>query len=95
MRLNRGVRTLVAVAGLAAATAPAAHASAVAEGGSGLPPTAPHVAPAQRDPSSTDWSLIAIAGGGAIVLVGAGVGGSRAHSRRRTATSDVKAARVS
>jgi hypothetical protein len=90
MRLNHGVRTLAAVAGLAAATAPAAHASPI---GGGLPPTdspASHVAPGHRDSGSTDWALIAMGAGGAAVLVGASVGGSRAHSHRRTSTRGVE-----
>ncbi|MGO9890466.1 MAG: hypothetical protein ACLP0L_21560 [Solirubrobacteraceae bacterium] len=98
MRLNRGVRTLAAVASLAAATAPAAHASAIGEGGGGLPATGSsvsHVAPGHHDSGSTDWALIAIGAGGTVVLVGAGVGGSRAYSRRRTSTSGVEAAGVS
>lgn len=97
MRLIHGVRTLAAIVGLAAATAPAAHGSAIGQGGGGLPPTAAHVAPAHRDSGSPDAALIAIAAGGAVVLVGAGVGRSRARarSRSRSSTSEVKAARVS
>jgi hypothetical protein len=95
MRLNHGVRTFAAIASLAAATAPAAHASAIREGGDSLSPAASHVAAHQPGTGSTDWSLIAIGASGAAALVGAGVGGSRAYSRRRTSTSEVGAARVS
>jgi hypothetical protein len=94
MRLAHNVRTLAAIASLAAATAPAAHAYPIGEGGGGLPPTATHVATANRDSGSTDGALIAIAAGGAVVLVGAGVAGSRARGRRRTSTSEVRTARV-
>lgn len=94
MRLNRGVCTFAAVASLAAAAAPVAGANDIGEGGGDPVASASHVAPAHSDPSSTDWALIAI-GGGAVVLVGAGVGGSRAHSRRRRSTSEVGAARLS
>jgi hypothetical protein len=97
MGLNRGVRTLAVVISLAAATAPAAHASAIGQGGGGPPTTASpahHVARAWRDSGSTDWTLTAI-GGGAVVLVGVGIGGSRAYSRRRTSAAKVEPAGVS
>lgn len=93
MRINRCVRTLAAVAGVAAATAPAAYASDIGEGGGGLPFN--QVTTTHRDSGSTDWGLIAVGAGGAIVLVGAGVGGSRAHRRRRTSAHEVEPARVS
>jgi len=95
MRLNRGVRTLAAVASLAAATAPAAHAYDIGEGGSGFTPSASHAAPAHPGSSSTDWALIAVGSGGAVALIGAGVGGSRVHNRRRASTDGVGTARVS
>jgi len=96
MRINRCVRTLAAVASLAAATTPAAHASAIGEGGGGLPPTSgAQVATSHHDSSSTDWALLALGTGGAIVLVGAGVGGSRAYTRRRSSTNEGEPARVS
>ncbi|HUA71739.1 MAG TPA: hypothetical protein VMA96_11665 [Solirubrobacteraceae bacterium] len=95
MRLNRGVRTFAAIASLAAATSPAAYANDIREGGGNPVPTAAQVATAHRNSSSTDWALIAIGAGGAVVLVGAGVGGSRAHSRRRRSTGEVGAARIS
>jgi hypothetical protein len=95
MRLNRGVRTFAAIASLAAVTAPAAQANDIGEGGGDPSTTASHIAPAHRDSSSTDWALIAVGAGGAVVLVGVGLGGSRAHSRRRRSTSEVGAARVS
>jgi hypothetical protein len=53
MRLNRGVRTFAAIASLAAITAPAAQANDIGQGGGNPFPTASHVAPAHRDPSST------------------------------------------
>jgi hypothetical protein len=94
MRLNRGVRTLAAVVSLAAVTAPAAYANDIGEGGSGLSPALQaQVATSHRSAGSTDWPLIALGAGGA-VLVGAGVGGSRAHSRRRSSASDLEPARL-
>jgi hypothetical protein len=96
MRINRCVRTLAAVASLAAATAPAAYGSDIDEGGSGPPPTPrAQVATSHPGSSSTDWALLALGTGGVIVLVGAGVGGSRAYTRRRSSTNDAEPARVS
>jgi len=91
MRLNHRVCTLAAVASLAAATAPTAHAEAI--GGGGAPATGSpvsHVTSGHRDSGSTDWALIAIGAGGASVVVAAGVGGSRARGRRRTSTGGVE-----
>jgi len=96
MRINRCVRTFAAVASLAAATAPATRASDIGEGGSGLSPTpSAQVATSHHDSSSTDWALLALGTGGVIVLVGAGVGGSRAYTRRRSSANEVEPAPVS
>jgi hypothetical protein len=93
MRLNRCARTLVAVVSLAAVTAPAAHANDIGEGGVPLPHASrAQAAISRHDEGSTNWALIALGGGGAIVLVGAGVGGSRAQRRRRSSASDVEPA---
>jgi len=95
MRLNRCVRTLAAVVSLAATTAPAAYAKDIGAGGGGLPP-APRaqVTTSNHDAGSADWALIALGTGGAIVLVGAGVGGSRAYSHRRSSASEVEPAQI-
>jgi hypothetical protein len=96
MGLTRCARTLAAVASLAAATAPAAYASDIGEGGGGLPVTLrAQVTTTHHDSGATDWPLIALGTGGAVVLVGAGVAGSRANSRRRTSAREVDPARVS
>ena len=96
MRINRGVRTLAAIASLAAATAPAAYAFDISEGGTGLPPSPrPRVATSHHDTGSTDWAMIALGTGGAVVLVGASVGGSRAYSSRRRSGTEAKPARAS
>jgi hypothetical protein len=86
MRLHHGARALAAIAGLAAATAPAAHASVISDSG-GYPATMPHshIAASHRDSGSPDATLIAI-GAGAAILITAGAGASRAHHRRRTTT---------
>jgi hypothetical protein len=92
MRLNRGVCTFAAVASIAAAAAPAAFANDIDQGGGDPVATAPQVVAAHRDASSADWALIA---GGAVLVVGAGVGGSRVLSRRRTSPSEVGTAGLS
>ena len=93
MRLHRRVRTLAAVVSLAAVAAPAAHASSIGEGGGSSPLTSPTVshAAAHSDSGSPDWAVIAVGAGGAAVLVGAGVGGSRRRNRREASTSAARA----
>lgn len=97
MRLHHCVRMLAAAATLAVASAPAAQASAIDGGGGGSEGTVArvqqHIAP--RHSSSTDWELIAIAGGGTVALLGAGLGGSRRRTRRPDSAGDVRAAGVS
>lgn len=86
MRLHNHIRIIATTTVLAAAVAPAAQASAIGSGGGD--PTVPtrQVVAAPSHPSSTDWALIALAGGGTAVLVGAGVGGSRRIGHRREST---------
>jgi hypothetical protein len=85
LRLKNNIRIIATTAALAAGVAPAAHASAIESGGGDpVVPTQQTVA-APSHPGSTDWALIALAGGGTAVLIGAGVGGSRRISRRREA----------
>jgi hypothetical protein len=86
MRLKNHVRILATAATLAAVTAPAAEAAAVGEGGGGELPVAAaanHSAISRHQSSSTDWELIGLAGGGTVVLVAAGLGGSVRLTRRR------------
>ncbi|HUA72240.1 MAG TPA: hypothetical protein VMA96_14195 [Solirubrobacteraceae bacterium] len=83
MRLKNNIRIIATTAAVAAAIAPAAQAQDIGQGGGD--PTVPtqHVIAAPSHPGSTDWALIALAGGGTGVLIGAGVGGSRRVTRRR------------
>jgi hypothetical protein len=78
---------LAAAATIAAFAAPAAHASAIGEGGdlSGLPVVEHHTQAAPPS-SSSDWELIAIAGT-AVIVAGVGLGGSRRHSRQRASAA--------
>jgi hypothetical protein len=82
MRLQNHLRVIATTVTLVAAGAPAAHASAIGQGGGDPVLPGRHVAPATSDSGATDWGLIALAGGGTAVLVGVGVGGSRRASRR-------------
>ena len=94
MRLHKHLSARAAAATLAGVVTPVAHASDIGEGGGGqLPvPAAPqHVVSTSHHSDSTDWALIALAGGGAVALVGAGLGGSRQLSRRRASAGDVRA----
>lgn len=86
MCLNHGARTLAAAATIAALAAPAAHAAAADNGGVGgnLPFAEHHIAQVSSPSSQPDWALIAIAGGGTVILACAGLGGSRHLARRRT-----------
>jgi len=83
MRLHNHLRVIAATATLAAAGAPAAQAMPIREGGGEPSLPSHHVAAATSHSGSTDWGLIALAGGGTAVLVGVGVGGSRRVSRKR------------
>ena len=96
MCLNHSARMLAAATTILALAAPAASASAIGEGGdlSGLAPAEHHAVRASRHSSSPDWELIAIAGGGAAVLVGTGVSGSRRITRRRTSADAMRTARA-
>jgi hypothetical protein len=91
MSFHNHRRIIATAAVLATGVAPAAaQASDIGAGGGEAPLPAPHiVAPAH--PGSTDWALIALAGGGTAVLVGAGVGGSRRITRRRESAARAQA----
>ena len=91
MRPHNHLRILATATTVAALSAPAAHAEAIGNGGVGGPLTNHHVAAATHHPAATDWTLIALAGGGAVVLVGAGLGGSRRLSSRRASASPARA----
>jgi hypothetical protein len=93
MRAHNHLHILATAAAVAALSAPAAHAEAIGNGGVGGPLTNQHVAAASHHPAATDWTLIALAGGGTVVLVGAGLGGSRRLSRRRASASRARAPR--
>jgi hypothetical protein len=71
MHLHKHLRILATAATLAAISAPAAQASAIGEGGSGLPATTHHALAAHHSTNSTDWELVAITSAGAITLAGA------------------------
>ena len=90
MRRYNHVRVLATAATVAALSAPAAHAEAIGNGGVGGPLTNQHVAAASHHPATPDWTLIALATGGTVVLVGAGLGGSRRLSSRRASASQVR-----
>lgn len=91
MRPHNQLRILATAATVAALSAPAAHAEAIGNGGIGGPLTNQHVAAASHHPGTTDWTLIALATGGTVVLVGAGLGGSRRLSSRRASASQARA----
>ena len=77
MRTHRCVPTLAAVIALAAPAAPAYGADIDAPGGGGTVSTVV----AHQQASSSDW-LIGVGAAAGVVLVGAGVAGSRRTSRR-------------
>ena len=83
MRLHNHLHILATAAAVAAISAPGAHAEAIGDGGRGGQLTNQHVAAASHHPAPTDWTLIALASGGTVVLVAAGLGGSRRLSSRR------------
>ena len=91
MRVYNQLRILATTATIAALAAPAADAVDIGQGGSGLPAISHQVVAAPRHSSSTDSLLIALAGGGTIALIGAGLGGSQRIARRRNSTSPVRA----
>jgi hypothetical protein len=94
MRLHKHLHILATAATVAAVSAPVAHAEAISNGGGGGPFTNPHLAPVSHPAGSTDWPLIALAGGGTFVLVGAGLGGARRRSTRRASTGQAGAPHV-
>ena len=73
MRLHNHLRVIATTAALVAAGAPAAQAMPIAEGGADPMLPSHHVAAAAPHSESTDWALIALVGGGTVVLVGAGI----------------------
>ena len=85
MRLHNQLRIFGTAATVAAFIAPAAQAEAISNGGGGGPLTTQHVAVTGHQPASTDWTLIALATGGGIAVVGAGLGGSRLSRRHASA----------
>ena len=84
MRLYRHVPVLAAVVTLAGASAPVASAEHPLSGSGGGPPTVTTLA-THDSSGSTDWLIGAVAAGG-VVLVSAGVAGTR-HAHHRTATA--------
>jgi hypothetical protein len=93
MRLHRHLSIIAAAATMAAVTAPVATASDIGEGGGGgLPPVPHHAVATPHHSGSTDWALIALAGGGSVALIGAGIGTARSAGRRRASTSNEAAA---
>jgi hypothetical protein len=94
MRLHNHLRILATATTVAAISAPAAHAEAIDNGGGGQQLAFHPVAAASHQPASTDWTLIALAGGGTVVLVGAGLGGSRRLSHRHASTREARASHV-
>jgi hypothetical protein len=94
MRPHNYVRILAATATVVALAPPAASAVDIGQGGSGLPAVSHSVVATPRHSSSTDWTLIALAGGGTAVLIGAGLGGSHQIARRRNSTSPAGATRA-
>jgi hypothetical protein len=83
MRLKNNIRIIATTAAVAAAIVPAAQAQDIGQGGGDPAVPTQHAVVAPSHPGSTDWALIALAGGGTAVLIGAGVGGSRRVTRRR------------
>jgi hypothetical protein len=94
MRVHNHLRILAATATVAALAAPAASAVDIGQGGSGLPTISQQVVATPHHSSSTDWTLIALAGGGTAALIGAGLGGSQRIARRRNSTSPAGATRA-
>jgi hypothetical protein len=87
MRSRNHIRILATVATIGAIAAPAAQASAIGEGGGGVPP-ASHptaVVTSSPDPGVSGWEVIALGAGAAVAGVAAGAVGSRQISRRASA----------
>jgi hypothetical protein len=93
MRLHNSLSILATAASLAAISVPVAHAEAIGDDGGGGTLTNQHIAAGSQRASSTDWTVIALASGGAVVLIGAGVGGSRGLNRRHGPADQARAAR--
>lgn len=91
MRLNNHLRILATTATVAALGAPAADAMDIGQGGSGLSAGSHQLIATPRHSSSTDWTLIALAGGGTVALIGAGLSGSHRITSRRNSTSPLPA----
>ncbi len=88
MRLHNHLHVLATTATVAALSAPAAHAQAIGDGGGGGPLTYQHVAAVAHHTASSDWTLIALAGGGVAVLAGTGLGASRRLTRLHASTPE-------
>jgi hypothetical protein len=82
---NHGARMLATAATIAALAAPAAHAKPIGAGEpfTAVPIAEHHTIQGSHPSSSPDWELIVIAGG-AVILTGVGLGGSRRLARQRT-----------
>jgi hypothetical protein len=96
-RQNR-MRILATAATLAAVTAPCAHASAIGGGGGGqvsITAASEHTAPTRHHSTTSDWELIAIAGGGTVAFLGAGLGASRRRARGHAPARNARPAGVS
>jgi hypothetical protein len=87
---HKHLRILATAATLATLSAPAAQAQTISDGGGGGPLINHHIAATSHHPAPTDWTLIALASGGAAVLAGVGLGASR----RRTPTRQRRASHV-
>ena len=94
MRLHKHLRVLATAATVAALSAPAAYAEQIENAGGGGPVTNHQVAAVSHHTASNDWTLIALAGGGTIVLVGAGLGASRRVNRRHASAPEARAPHV-
>ena len=94
MHLRNHLRVLATTAILAATSSPAAYASDVGQGGGGLAPALNQPTARSHHSTSTDWTLITLASGGTVVLIGVGLGGSRRLSRRRTAASQIRSPHI-
>lgn len=94
MHLHTHLRILATTATIAGLAAPAADAIDIGQGGSGLPAISHQVVATPHHSSATDWTLIALTGGGTVALIGAGLGGSQRIARRPNSTSRVGATRA-
>jgi hypothetical protein len=94
MRLHKHLRIFATAITVAALSAPAAHAEAISNSGGGGPVTTHQVAAVSHHTASNDWALIALAGGGTVVLVGAGLGASRRANRRHESARKARAPHI-